>query len=332
MLTYFLRRLVYLVVLLWVVSLVAFLIIQLPPGDYLDSLLRQFEAQETEVSDALIASLRLRYGLDLPVHAQYLKWVGNLLQGDLGRSFRLQKPVAQLVGERLPLTLVVSITALLFVYLTAIPIGIYTATHQYSLGDYGFTVAGFAGLAMPNFLLALILMYLTYRYLGFSVGGLFSPQYITESWSVGKVVDLLLHLPIPIIVIGTAGTAGLIRVMRATLLDELEKQYVITARSKGVAERRLLFKYPVRIALNPIISTVGWTLPEIVSGETITAIVLSLPTTGPLLFTALMSQDMYLAASIVMILAVLTIVGTFLSDLLLVAVDPRIKFSAVGEQ
>ncbi|TET12590.1 ABC transporter permease, partial [Candidatus Aerophobetes bacterium] len=223
-------------------------------------------------------------------------------------------------------TVAISIFTLLFTYVVAIPIGIYSATHQYSIADYGFTIAGFAGLATPNFLLALILMFVFYKYFGLSAGGLFSPAYQLAPWSVAKFLDMLKHLPIPIIVIGTAGIASLIRVMRGCLLDELRRQYVITARAKGVSERRLLFKYPVRVAINPIVSTIGWVLPAIVSGETITAIVLSLPTTGPLLFAALRAQDMYLAGSTIMFLTVLTLIGTLLSDFLLVWIDPRIRY------
>ncbi|MBA7626918.1 Inner membrane ABC transporter permease protein YejB [subsurface metagenome] len=253
-----------------------------------------------------------------------------MLHGDFGQSFLWNKEVSELLGERLMLTVIISILTMLFAYGIAIPVGIYSATHQYSIGDYGFTVAGFAGLATPNFLLALVLMFVFYKYFGLSAGGLFSPAYQLAPWSLAKVLDMLKHLPIPIIVIGTAGTAELIRVMRGCLLDELRKQYVITARAKGVSERALLFKYPVRIAINPIISTIGWTLPYIISGETITAIVLSLPTTGPLLFQALMTQDMYLAGSTIMFLAVLTVIGTLISDILLVWVDPRIRYEREG--
>jgi len=249
-----------------------------------------------------------------------------MLHGDFGICFTWNKPVSELLAERLPLTIMISLFALIFVYIVAIPIGIYSATHQYSISDYTFTTIGFAGLATPNFLLALILMLLFYKYFGLSIGGLFSPEYIEASWSLGKVVDMLKHFPIPIIVIGTAGTAGLIRVMRSCLLDELRKQYVITARAKGAAERTLLFKYPVRMAINPIISTMGWVLPAIVSGETVTAIVLSLPTTGPLLYQALIYQDMYLAGSIIVLLTFLTVIGMFISDLLLVWIDPRIRY------
>ena len=282
------------------------------------------------VDKAQLASLRKRYGLDLPVYAQYFKWIWKMLHGDLGRSFQLNKPVSKLIAERLPFTMTLSLFTLVFVYAVAIPIGIYSATHQYSVGDYASTTIGFVGLATPNFLLALILMFLFFKYFGLSVGGLFSPEYIWAPWSIGKFIDMLKHLPIPIIVIGTAGTAGLIRVMRGCLLDELRKQYVITARAKGVEERALLFKYPVRMAINPIVSTIGWMLPAIFSGETITAIVLSLPTTGPLLFSALMAEDMFLAASILMILGFLTVIGTFLSDILLIWIDPRIRYEKRG--
>jgi len=326
MLYYLIRRLVYMLIILWVLSVVSFIIIQLPPGDFVTSYMTQLARSGQPVDEAVLAALRKRYGLDLPIYAQYFKWMWNLLHGDLGWSFIFNKPVAKLIGERLALTAAISIFTLVFTYAVAVPIGIYSATHQYSVGDYTFTTVGFVGLATPNFLLALILMFVFFKYFGLSVGGLFSPGYIWAPWSIGKFVDMLKHLPIPIIVIGTAGTAGLIRVMRGCLLDELKKQYVITARAKGVGERILLFKYPVRVAINPIVSTIGWTLPGIVSGETITAIVLSLPTTGPLIFRALKSQDMYLAASTIMILGFLTVVGTFLSDLLLVWVDPRIRY------
>ena len=326
MFSYSIRRFIYMIITLAVVSIVAFIIIQLPPGDYLTSLVSSLRESGQEVSEAQIIALKKRYGLDLPMYQQYFKWMWNMFHGDFGKSFQWNKPVVDLIAERLPLTVMMSLFTLIFTYVVAIPIGIYSATHQYSIGDYIFTVAGFAGLATPNFLFALILMFLFYKYFDLSVGGLFSPQYVMAPWSLGKFVDMLKHLPIPIIVIGTAGTAGLIRVMRGCLLDELRKQYVVTARAKGVAERTLLFKYPVRVAINPIISTIGWTLPGIVSGETITAIVLSLPTTGPLLFRALMSQDMYLAGSTVMFLSFLTVIGTFISDILLLWIDPRIRY------
>ncbi len=324
--SFILRRLLYVFVILLGVSVVAFIIIQLPPGDYVTSYVLQLESSGAKVSESQIASLTKQYGLDLPIYGQYANWMWKMLHGDFGRSFEWNTPVLELISERLFLTILVSFFSLIFTYILAIPIGIYSATHQYSVGDYCFTLIGFLGLAIPNFLLALILMLFFYKYFGLNIGGLFSPQYLTAPWSLAKFVDMLKHLPIPMIVIGTAGSAGLIRVMRGCLLDELRKQYVITARAKGVSERALLFKYPVRVAINPIISTIGWTLPGIVSGETITAIVLSLPTTGPLLFRALLSQDMYLAGSTVMFLTFLIVIGTFISDILLVWVDPRIRY------
>lgn len=326
MLFYIIRRCLYMIIILLVLSVVTFVIIQLPPGDFLTMRIMELQSRGARVDEAEIAALRRQYGLDLPIYVQYFKWMWKMFHGDFGISFDRNKPVGELIAERLPLTIAVSLFSLIFTYIVAIPIGIYSATHQYSGADYTFTIIGFIGLATPNFLLALILMLVFFQYFGLSIGGLFSPEYLTAAWSMGKFVDMLKHLPIPVIVIGTAGTAALIRVMRGCLLDELRKQYVITARAKGVKERNLLFKYPVRVAINPIISTVGWTLPGIISGETITAIVLSLPTTGPLLFRALISQDMYLAGSIIMVLSLLTVVGTLISDILLVWVDPRIRY------
>jgi len=311
---------------LLIISILSFVLIQLPPGDYLSSYIIRLREQGTTVGEAQIEALKREYGLDLPVSLQYFKWMGKVLRGDFGKSFQWHKPVSELIGERLALTTFISLCTLLFTLAVAIPIGIYSATHQYSIGDYAFTTIGFVGLATPNFLLALILMFIFYKYFGFSPGGLFSREYMETAWSWARFIDLLHHLWIPVIVIGTAGTAGLIRVMRGTLLDELRKQYVITARAKGVGERKLLFKYPVRIAINPIISTIGWLLPAIVSGEAITAIVLNLPTTGPLLLQALLCQDMYLAGSFIMFLSFLTVIGTLVSDILLVWIDPRIRY------
>ena len=323
---YVIRRVLYAVVTMLVVSVVAYIIIQLPPGDYLTSYIMRLEMQGGEVTDAEVETLKREYGFDLPPHLRYFKWMANLLRGDLGRSFFYNRPVLELLAERLPLSLLVSLLALLFTYLVSIPVGIYSATHQYSLWDYTLSLVGFVGLATPNFILALLLMFFFFKTFGLSIGGLFSPEYLLESWSWGKFVDMVKHLPVPVIVIGTAGTAGLIRVMRGLMLDEMTKQYVVTARAKGVGERRLLFKYPVRVSLNPIVSTIGWTLPAIVSGQTITAIVLSLPTVGPLLLEALVNEDIILAGSVVMILSFLTVLGTLLSDLLLVMLDPRIRF------
>lgn len=325
MLSYIARRLIFMVILLVVVSIVAFIVIQLPPGDYLTSYIVQLESEGTQVSQEEVEMLRRQYGLDKPWYAQYLRWIGKMLRGDFGMSFMWQRPAGELLAERVPLTVVVSMFTLLFTYVVAVPIGIYSATNQYSVGDYTFTVLGFAGLAIPNFMLALILMLVFFNVFGLSIGGLFSPEFREADWSLAKLWDMIKHLPVPVIVVGTAGTAGIIRIMRGTLLDELKKQYVITARAKGVGETKLLFEYPVRVALNPIVSSIGWQLPQIISGATITSIVLNLPTTGPLLLQALLNQDMFLAGGIVMLLSFLTVIGMFLSDVLLVLVDPRIR-------
>jgi peptide/nickel transport system permease protein len=280
------------------------------------------------VDRAQLVALEQRYGLGQPIYVQYWKWIsGILLRGDFGQSFEWNQPVNTLIWGRLALTFVLSLSTLLLTWLIAFPIGIYSAVRQYSLGDYVFTVIGYIGLAIPNFLLALVLMYIAFKYFNQSVGGLFSPEYVDAPWSVGKFVDMMNHMWIPVVIIGTAGTAGLIRIMRANLLDELHKPYVVTARAKGMPERRLLLKYPVRVALNPFVSTVGWTLPVLVSGAAIVSIVLSLPTAGPLLLRALMSQDMYLAGSFIMLLSTLTVIGTLISDILLAWLDPRIRFT-----
>lgn len=327
MFAYFVRRLLYMVPTLFAVSLVSFFIIQLPPGDYLSTMVAELAAQGDRVDSARLNALRDRYGLDQPVHVQYWKWIsGILLHGDFGHSFEWNRPVSSLIWQRLTLTFVLSFSTLLFIWVVAFPTGIYSAVRKYSVGDYIATFFGFVGLAIPNFLLALVLMYVSFKFFNQSVGGLFSPHYIEAPWSLGKAQDLLAHLWVPMIVIGTAGTAGLIRIMRANLLDELHKPYVDTARAKGLSERRLLIKYPVRMALNPFVSTVGWVLPTLISGEAIVSIVLSLPTTGPLLLRALQSQDMYLAGSFILMLSVLTVIGTLLSDLLLAWLDPRIRY------
>ena len=325
---YLLRRIIYLIVLLFLLSFASFVIIQLPPGDYLTTYIASLEARQIPVTELVIENLRERYGLGLPLHRQYLRWMGNLLRGDMGESFSQNRDVTKVIGERLALSITLSLSTLVLVYVVAVPIGIYSATRPHSFGDYTATVCGFLGLATPNFLLALILMYLAFANFGWSPGGLFSREYLAAPWSFGRVIDLLKHLPIPLAVIGTAGTAEVIRVLRGSLLDELGKQYVITARAKGMQERAILFKYPVRMALNPIISTVGWLLPAIISGEALVAITLSLPTIGPLLLQALKGQDMYLAGGIVMLLGALALIGTLISDLLLAAVDPRIRFGA----
>ncbi|MGQ9629418.1 MAG: ABC transporter permease [bacterium] len=323
--TYILQRFLYMILVLFVVSIISFIIIQLPPGDYVTSRILQLQLSGAEVNEAEVLSLKRQYGLDLPPYLQYFKWMWNMFHGDLGRSFMWDKPVVNLIGERLLLTMTISLFTLLFSLTVAIPVGIYLATHQYSFGDYLFTVVSFVGVAIPGFLIALVLLFFSFKYLGVNLTGLFSPNFSRAPWSWGKFLDLLKHIPVPTVIVGASGTAYLIRVMRGCLLDELRKQYVITARAKGLDEAKILFRYPVRIAINPIISTVGYILPQIISGETIVAMVLNLPTTGPLLFNALIGQDMYLAGSFIMILSFLTVIGTFISDLLLVWADPRIR-------
>ena len=325
------RRFYYTLIVLFLASVASFAIIELPPGDFLDIYAARLEMLGDRMSQEELDGLRQQYGLDQPMFVRYGKWIWGMLQGRLGMAMDFESaPVAALLGPRLGLTAVLSFFSIIFTYLIALPIGIYSATRQYSLGDYLATTVGFIGLATPNFLLALILMFFFARYFGFSVGGLFSPEYANAPWTWAKVVDMLPHLPLPIVVIGTSAAAAIIRVMRGTLLDELSKQYVITARAKGLGETRLLVKYPVRIALNPIISTIGWVLPQIVSGSIITAVVLNLPTTGPLLLDALKNQDVYLAGSIVMLLSAVTVLGTFFSDVLLAWSDPRIRFEKKG--
>ncbi|HAA78264.1 TPA: ABC transporter permease [Candidatus Latescibacteria bacterium] len=327
MLNLIIKRVLWMIPTALVISFISFAIIQLPPGDCLTSYIAALSETGETVDEAQAAALRARYNLDDPFHVQYFKWMyGMIFKFELGMSLEWDRPVGELIRERIILTSIISIATLLVTWAIAIPIGIYSAVRQYSLPDYCFTFMGFIGLATPNFLLALVFMYIGYAMFGVSAGGLFSPEYQNADWSMGKVVDLIAHLWIPVIVIGTSGTAGLIRVMRGNLLDELRKQYVMTARAKGVAYWRLLLKYPVRVALNPLVSTVGWVLPGIVSGATIVSVVLGLPTTGPLLLRALMNQDMYLAGSMVMMLSVLTLIGTLLSDILLLVVDPRIRY------
>ena len=320
-----LRRLRLMVVTLAAISVLSFLIIQAPPGNYLDTYITQLRMQGDAIDDARIEALEARYGLERPMHVQYLKWIWGVLRGDLGRSMAHNMEVNELIAQRLPASLAISTISLILVYLLGLPIGIYSATRQYSPGDYLFTFIGFMGLAIPNFLFALILLWLIFEATGNAAIGLFSAEYANAPWSVAKLIDLLKHLWMPALIVGTAGTAGLIRVVRASLLDELHKLYVTVARAKGVAERRLLFRYPVRIALNPVISTIGWTLPALVSGELLVSLVMGLPTVAPLFVQALINQDMFLAGSVVMVLSSLTVLGTLISDILLVAIDPRIR-------
>jgi len=322
---HFLWRGVFAVVVLLLVTVVAFFIVELPPGDYVTDLVARLRSSGAQVTLEMEAALRHQYGVDRPVYVRYLLWMGKMIRGEMGLSYEWRRPVRDLIAERLPLSIMISILTLIVTYAIAIPIGIYSATRQYSWGDYTATVLGYAGVSVPSFLLALILMLAAQKWFGLSIGGLFTFENKFAPWSWGKFLDLLTHLPIPLLVIGLSGTAGVIRVMRGVLLDELQKQYVMTARAKGVDEQRLLFKYPVRIALNPIVSTVSFILPAIVSGETIVAIVMSLETMGPLLFSALITQDTFLAASGVMVLSFLTVLGAIVADALLVWVDPRIR-------
>ncbi|MDP4597963.1 MAG: ABC transporter permease [Pseudomonadales bacterium] len=323
---FILRRLLAMIPTLLIISVIVFILIQLPPGDIISATLASLQQQGMEVSTEQIAALRAQYNLDDPMVVQYLRWITHFVQGDLGYSIKYQQPVNTLIWDRLGYTVLIAVASLLFTWALAIPIGIYSAVRQYGFGDYFFTVVGLLGLAIPNFMLALILMYCGYSWFGVSVGGLFSPELAEAPWSSAKFMDLLKHIWIPMIVIGTAGTASIMRVMRANLLDELSKPYVVTARAKGVRPLKLIMKYPVRIAINPFISTIGWLLPTLISGEAIVSIVLNLPTTGPLLLQALLSQDMYLAGSFIMLLSILTVLGMLLSDILLAALDPRIRY------
>jgi peptide/nickel transport system permease protein len=328
MVAYVARRLFLAMVTCWAISVLSFVIIQLPPGDYITTYIAQLSADGTVVSAAEADNLRRQYGLDQPIYIQYLKWIGQVLQGNLGMSMEWGRPVTEVVGDRLTLTMVVSLAAILFTWAVALPIGVYSAVRKYSLGDYVFTFIGFVGLAVPNFLLALALMFLGFVYFDANVGGLFSPEYMVAPWSLARVWDLIKHLPIPALVLGTAGTAQMIRIMRANLLDELNKPYVKTARARGLSERRVILKYPVRVALNPFVSTIGYLFPFVVSGSIIVSLVLSLPTVGPLLLRALLAQDMFLAGAIILLLGIMTVIGTFVSDLLLMWVDPRIRMGA----
>ena len=325
MLKFILRRVLLMIPTLIAVSILSFLIIQAPAGDFVDSYVAGLRQFGQIVEQGQIDALRDRYGLNQPVYVQYWKWVSRMMRGDLGRSFAWNQSVTSLLYERLPWTILIAFSSLLVVYLIAIPIGNTSAINQYSVRDYVFTSVGFIGLAVPNFLFALIFLWLFFLWTGKAAVGLFSKEYLTASWSLGKFVDLLSHLWIPALIVGTAGTASLIRIMRANMLDELHRPYVMVARAKGLTERRLLYKYPFRAALNPVVSTIGYTLPEMVNGALLTSIVLGLPTIAPVLLSALLTQDMFLAGSIIFVLSVLTVIGTLLSDVLLAWLDPRIR-------
>jgi peptide/nickel transport system permease protein len=324
---YLVHRILIMAPTLLAISAIVFVIIQLPPGDYLTTYVAELRSQGEAVSEAKLAFLREQYGFDQPMWKQYLTWVAGMLQGDFGYSFEYSLPVSEVIGDRMWLTFIVSFATIVFTWVVSFPIGVYSATHQYSWGDYSLTFLGFLGLATPNFLLALVLLYVANTYFGTSFGGLMDPEYVGAAWSWGKALSVLEHLWVPVVVIGTSGTAGMIRRLRANLLDELQKQYVVTGRAKGLPPGRLLRKYPLRMALNPFVADIGNLLPQVISGAAIVAVVLSLPTTGPMLLDALRSQDMYLAGSFLMFLAALTVVGVFLSDLALAWLDPRIRLS-----
>ncbi len=325
MLAYLVRRLILAVLTVWAISVLSFAIIQLPPGDYLTSYVAQMSASGGFVSEQEVDALRREYGLDRPLWVQYLRWMRQVVRGRFGMALEWKRPVSEVIGDRLWLTMVVSVAAIVLTWALALPIGIYSAVRQYSVGDYAATLVGFVGLAVPSFMLALVLMYGSFALFGANIGGLFSDEFVEADWSLAKAWDLLKHLPLPAVVLGLAGTAQLIRILRANLLDELRKPYVVTARARGLPEHRVILKYPVRVALNPFASTVGYLLPYVVSGSIIVSLVLSLPTVGPLLLRALVAQDMFLAGTIVLLLGVMTVVGTFLSDLLLMWIDPRIR-------
>jgi peptide/nickel transport system permease protein len=331
MASYILRRVLAGLLTIFAASIITFVVIQLPPGDYVTAYISNLMASGTVVSAAEADALRAQYGLDQPMYIQYIKWAGLMLQGNFGMAMEYNRPVLEVIGDRMTLTVIVSLAAVVFIWVLALPIGIYSAVRQYSIGDYAFTFIGFIGIAVPNFMLALLVLYISFKYFGAqSVGGLFSPDMATAPWGWEKFVDLLKHLPLPAVILGLAGMAEVVRIMRANLLDELRKPYVVTARAKGLAEHRVIMKYPVRAAMNPFASTIGYIFPFIVSGSIIVSLVLSLPTVGPLLFKALLAQDLFLAGTILLLLAVLTVVGTLISDLILMWIDPRIRHGMEG--
>ena len=311
---------------IWAVSIISFFIINLPPGDYVTSYIAQLQNTGSIILADEAENLREFYGINRPLYVQYGKWINQIAHGNLGYSFEFGLPVNDVIGERLILTMILALVTVVFIWIVAIPIGIFSAVRQYSIWDHTFTFFGFIGLAVPDFLLALVMMYLAFVMFDFSIGGLFSPDYVAVGWSLGRVWDLMKHMVIPVIILGTSGTASLIRITRANLLDELRKPYVATARAKGLPEWKLVLKYPVRLALNPAVSLTAYILPFLVSGSIVVSVVLGLPTVGPILLKALVAQDMFLAGAIILIIGWMTVVGTFFSDLLLVLIDPRVRF------
>jgi peptide/nickel transport system permease protein len=322
---YIIRRLILAILTSWAITVLSFVIIQLPPGDYVTSYIASMSASGILVTESDAQALRIQYGLDQPIYVQYFKWMGMIAHGRFGMAIEWGRPVLDVIGDRLTLTIVISLAAIIFTWALALPIGIYSAVRRYSIGDYIATLIGFIGLAIPGFMLALIVMYVGFKYFNANIGGLFSAEMSDAPWSWAKLVDLLKHLPVVAIVLGIGGTAQMIRIMRSNLLDELRKPYVMTARARGLSETRVIMKYPVRVALNPFVSTIGYLFPYVVSGSIIVSMVLSLPTVGPLLLKALIAQDLFLAGTIVLMLGVMTVIGTFISDLLLMWIDPRIR-------
>ncbi len=327
MLTYIIRRLLYMIPTVIFISLIAFATIEAPPGDFLNSKLDQITEQYGSAAPAQVALLRKQYGLDLPVYQQYFHWVTNIaLHGNFGQSFAENRPVSDILKERIPLTIMITLVTLVFTWIVAVPIGVLSAVKQYSVMDYIFTFTAFVGCSVPSFLLALVLMYIFYSAFGWSLGGLFSTSFQGQPWSMAKFVDLMQHMVLPIVVIGTAGTASLVRVLRSLVLDELGKQYVQTARAKGLSERVVIWKHVFKIAISPVVSTIGWLLPSLISGSMITSIVLNLPTTGTAMYNALLNQDIYVSGAVVLTVSTFTVFGTLVSDVLLAAIDPRIRY------
>ncbi len=332
MLDYIIRRFLAGILTIWAASVISFVVIQLPPGDYVTAYIANLQATGTVLSAEEAQALRIQYSLDQPIYVQYLKWMGLMMRGNFGMAMEYNRPVREVIGDRMTTTVVVSVAAIVFIWALALPIGIYSAVNQYSIGDYIFTFIGFIGIAVPNFMLALLVLYISFKYFNVqNIGGLFSPEYHQAPWSWAKVWDMIKHLPLPAIILGLAGMAEVVRIMRANLLDELRRPYVVTAQAKGLSRTRVILKYPVRAALNPFASTVGYLFPFIVSGSIIVSLVLSLPTVGPLLFKALIAQDLFLAGTILLLLSVLTVVGTFVSDLILMWIDPRIRHGMEGQ-
>lgn len=327
MLKYIMKRIIFMIPTVLIISMLTFVVIQLPPGDYLTKIVSQLEEQGQTIARAELDALKARYGLDKPLYVQYWRWLWPIItEGDFGRSFSYNMPVSDMIWSRMGFTVMLSFVTLLFTWIVSLPIGIYSAIKQYSIGDYVSTFFGFIGLAIPSFIFALVLMYVSFKHFGTSIGGLFSPDMVSAPWSWARFLDMLSHLWIPVIVLGTAGTANMIRTMRANLLDEKRKTYVMAARARGLPETKMILQYPVRVAMNPFISTIGSSFANLFSGSTVTAIVLSLPMCGPMLIEALRTQDMYLAGSFLFIMSILTVVGTLISDILLAIVDPRIRY------